>query len=129
MAKEKQKKENVEKPAKQAKKAKPPEPAEPEKPAKPAKTTVSRENTVLVGNKPIRSYVIACLTCFTSGAKTVAVKARGMAISRAVDTVELLRRAFVKDLQLQSINISTEQVPRGETQKSISSIEIVVTKP
>ena len=55
---------------------------------KPIKTN---DNTVLIGRKPVMNYVVACMTFFNSGAKKVVVKARGRAISRAVDTVELLR--------------------------------------
>jgi DNA-binding protein len=100
-----------------------------EKPAKTTRTTKANENTVFVGQKPVMNYVIACLTCFNSGTKKVVVKARGRAISRAVDTVELLRRAFVKDLQLQGISIHTEEVTRVEGQKAnVSAIEITVTK-
>ncbi|MGB9959327.1 MAG: DNA-binding protein Alba [Candidatus Bathyarchaeales archaeon] len=88
------------------------------------------ENTVLIGKKPIMNYVVACLTFFNSGAQKVVIKARGRAISRAVDTVELLRRAFLKDLQLKDISIGTEEVTRGEGQKTnVSIIEITVAKP
>lgn len=88
------------------------------------------ESTVLVGKKPIMNYVVACLTFFNSGAKKVMIKARGRAISRAVDTVELLRRAFIKDLQLQDITIGTEEVTRSNGQKTnVSIIEITVTRP
>lgn len=88
------------------------------------------ENTVFVGRKPVMNYVVACMTFFNSGSQKVVVKARGRAISRAVDTVELLRRVFVKDLQLQGISVGTEQVTRGEGQKSsVSATEITVTKP
>jgi len=90
----------------------------------------SNDNVVFIGKKPVMNYVVACLTFFNSGAKKVTVKARGRVICRAVDTVELLRRAFLKDLQLQSINISTEEVTRGEGQKSnVSAIEITVARP
>ncbi|MEM2971600.1 MAG: DNA-binding protein Alba [Candidatus Bathyarchaeia archaeon] len=88
------------------------------------------ENIVLVGKKPVMNYVVACLTFFNAGSKKVIVKARGRAISRAVDTVELLRRAFVKDVQLQEINISTEEVTRSEGQKAnVSALEITLTRP
>lgn len=88
------------------------------------------ENTVLIGKKPLMNYVVACLTFFNSGAKKVVIKARGRAISRAVDTVELLRRAFLKNLQLENISIGTEEVTRSEGQKTnVSTIEITVTKP
>jgi DNA-binding protein len=101
-----------------------------EKPAKSAQQTQSNETTVLIGKKPVMNYVVACLTFFNSGAKKVVIKARGRAISRAVDTVELLRRAFLKDLQLQGINICTEEVTRGEGQKAnVSAIEITLTRP
>lgn len=96
---------------------------------KTAKPTQINENIVLIGKKPIMNYVVACLTFFNSGAQKVVIKARGRAISRAVDTVELLRRAFVKDLQLKDISIGTEEVTRGEGQKTnVSTIEITVAK-
>jgi DNA-binding protein len=90
----------------------------------------ANESVVLIGKKPVMNYVVACMTFFSSGTKRVVVKARGRAISRAVDTVELLRRAFMTDLQLQGITTHTEEVTRAEGQKAnVSSIEITVTKP
>ena len=78
-----------------------------EKTTEAPQTQQVRENTVFVGSKPVMNYVIACLTSFNSGSKKVVLKARGRAISRAVDAVELLRRVFLKDLRLQGISIST----------------------
>lgn len=47
----------------------------------------------------------------------------------AVDTIELLRRAFVKDLEIKNIAIGTERLVRTEGQESnVSTIEITVTK-
>jgi DNA-binding protein len=75
------------------------------------------------------NYVVACLTFFNSGEKNVCVKARGRAISTAVDTVELLRRAFVKDVELKNIAIGTEEVQREEGRKSnVSTIEISMSR-
>ena len=92
--------------------------------------TTPTENVVLIGRKPVMNYVTACITFFNSGEKQVIVKARGRAICRAVDTVELLRRAFIKDLEIKSIDISTEELVRAEGgQKSnVSTIEIAVSK-
>jgi len=88
------------------------------------------ESVVLVGKKPVMNYVVACLTFFNAGAKEVTVKARGRAISRAVDTVELMRRAFIKDLEVRDIRIGTEQMERPDGGKvNVSTIEIVVSKP
>lgn len=88
------------------------------------------ENTVFIGRKPVMNYVVACLTFFNAGEKEVTVKARGRAISRAVDTIELLRRAFVKDVGVKTINLGTEEVEREEGRRSnVSTIEITVAKP
>jgi len=78
--------------------------------AKPEEETTQTENVVLIGRKPVMNYVTACITFFNSGEKQVIVKARGRAICRAVDTVELLRRAFVKDLEIKRIDINTEEL-------------------
>jgi DNA-binding protein len=89
----------------------------------------AEKNVVLVGVKPIMNYVIACVTVFNAGGNDVCVKARGRAISRAVDTVELLRRAFVKDLTVKEIRIGTEEITREEGRKSnVSTIEITLSK-
>ena len=88
------------------------------------------QNVVFIGRKPVMNYVVACLTFFNSGEKNICVKARGRAISRAVDTVELLRRAFVTDLSLNSITIGTEEIQREEGRKSnVSTIEMTMTRP
>ena len=99
------------------------------KETKPEETTRT-DNVVLIGKKPVMNYVTACITFFNSGEKKVFVKARGRAICGAVDTVELLRRAFVKDLEIKNIAIRTDELDRTESgQKSnISSIEITVSK-
>ncbi len=91
--------------------------------------TTKNDNVVLIGKKPVMNYVTACITFFNSGEKQVVVKARGRAISRAVDTVELLRRAFVKDLEINCIDINTEELFKIEGQKSnVSTIQITVAK-
>jgi DNA-binding protein len=92
--------------------------------------TNKSDNVVLIGKKPIMNYVTACITFFNSGEKQVVVKARGRAISRAVDTIELLRRAFVKNLKINNIKISTEELFRaeGNEKSNVSTIEIIVAK-
>lgn len=78
----------------------------------------------------MKNYVIACLTSINAGSNNIVIKARGRAICKAVDTFELLRRAFLKDAQLEGVNICTEQVTReGDRKSNASAIEIIVTKP
>ncbi|MCW4015758.1 MAG: DNA-binding protein Alba [Candidatus Bathyarchaeota archaeon] len=97
--------------------------------AKTEEDTTKTDKVVLIGKKPVMNYVTACITFFNSGEKQVVVKARGRAITRAVDTVELLRRAFIKNLEIKSIEINTEELFRVEGQQSnVSTIEITVAK-
>jgi DNA-binding protein len=100
-----------------------------EKPQTTAKTVVV-EKDVLVGKKPVMSYIVACLTHLNSGSNKIVVNARGRAICRAVDTVEVLRRSFAKNLEVQNISLCTEEVSREQGRKSnISTIEITLVKP
>jgi DNA-binding protein len=89
----------------------------------------TKSNVVLVGKKPVMNYVIACVTFFNQGVTSIVLKARGAAISKAVDVVELLRRAFVKDLVVKDISIGTEVVERESRKSNVSTIEISVEKP
>ena len=87
------------------------------------------KNTIYVGKKPAMNYVLAVVTQFnTSGSDEVVIKARGRAISRAVDTAEIVRNRFVKDADVKDIIISTESMTNEEGRTSnVSSIEIVLT--
>ncbi|MCD6469360.1 DNA-binding protein Alba [Candidatus Bathyarchaeota archaeon] len=91
---------------------------------------MAESNSVLVGRKPVMSYVLACLTLFHGGAKEVSVKARGRAISRAVDVVEIVRRRFLPDLKVENISIGTEQIQSADrdTPTNVSTIEIVLSR-
>jgi len=113
----------AEKPVEKPVAVKPVEKPEPKPAARP------EENYVLIGQKPVMAYVVACLTSFNAGAKKVVVKARGRAISRAVDTAELLRRVFMKDVVVENIIIGTEELASPDRPKSnVSSMEIVLVK-
>ena len=93
-------------------------------------SNLQENDTVLVGKKPPMNYVIACLTLFDSGISPIKIKARGLAISRAVDAVELLRRAFIKDLKINKISTDTLMfTKRSGIDRSISTIEIIISKP
>ena len=87
---------------------------------------MSRSNTVFIGRKPVLNYVLACMTLFKGGSGEVLVKARGRAISRAVDVVEVLRNRFMPDMKVGDITIDTEElISEGRsTPSNVSSIEI-----
>jgi len=89
----------------------------------------SEENVIYVGNKPPMSYVLAIVTQFNSGSDEVIVKARGRAISRAVDAAEITRNRFVTDAKIKEIKIGTESITNEEGRTSnVSSIEIFLAK-
>ena len=96
---------------------------------KTTKKSEKEENVIYVGKKPPMSYVLAVVTQFNSnGSDTVILKARGRAISTAVDTAEIVRNRFVKNAKLKNIIISTESITNEEGRNSnVSSIEIYLT--
>lgn len=81
-------------------------------------------NAVLIGRKPVMNYVTACITLFHGGAKEVNIKARGRAISQAVDVVEVVRRRFLPDIKIKSVGIGTEQLaPTIDARKIAKEME------
>lgn len=87
------------------------------------------ENIVLIGKKPPMNYVLAVVTQFNNGAKSVRIKARGNAISRAVDVAEISRNRFVTDAKVNGIAISSEEISNEDGTKSkVSAIEITLNK-
>lgn len=86
------------------------------------------DNIVYVGNKPVMNYVLAVVTQFNNGASEVAVKARGKAISRAVDAVEVSRNRFLPDSKIKDIKIGTEKIATDRGDSNVSIIEIVLSK-
>lgn len=87
---------------------------------------------VYVGRKPPMSYVLAVITSLSSSnAEEVTLKARGRAISTAVDVAEIARRRFLKDLKVGKIAIGTEEMPAREGEnrpRMVSTMEITLTK-
>lgn len=87
---------------------------------------IDEDNTVFVGNKPVMNYVLAVVTQFSNGAHEVSVKARGKAISRAVDTTEIALNRFLQDVEKKNIITSTEILDTESGKTHVSSIEIIL---
>ena len=86
------------------------------------------ENAVFIGTKPVMNYVLAVITQFNEGANEVTLKARGKAISRAVDVAEIVRNRFLQGLVVRNISIGTEEVQAESGKANVSTIEIVLGK-
>jgi DNA-binding protein Alba len=91
--------------------------------------TERQDNVVFVGKKPSMSYVLAVITQFSNGQPEVHVKARGRAISRAVDVAEIVRKRFAQDVKIKNIEIGTEERDLGDKGKvNVSTIDILLSK-
>ncbi len=91
-----------------------------------------KSGIVFIGSKLPMDYVLAVMTRLSaSNAKEVVLKARGQAISTAVDVAEITRRRFLKDLKVSKIAIGTEEMPprEGENRaRMVSTMEITLTQ-
>ncbi|MCD6341845.1 MAG: DNA-binding protein Alba [Thaumarchaeota archaeon] len=85
------------------------------------------EAVILVGRKPTMNYVLATTMPLTEGKKVV-LKARGRAISKAVDVAQIVTRRFIKEAEIQDVNIGTEEGRVGQDgrPRSVSTIEIMI---
>lgn len=90
---------------------------------------MSEPAAIYVGKKSVMNYVLAALLQFDSGAKEVVLKARGRAISKAVDVAEIIKRRLLEDkVEVKDVKIGTELVGEGENARNVSIIEIVLSK-
>lgn len=90
--------------------------------------TVTGDNIVRIGKKPPMNYISACVTLFNTGKDQIVVRARGRAITKAVDVVEMLRRSFIKKLKVKSINVDSDELMISGKNVTISIIEIFLEK-
>ena len=104
----------------------------PKKPEKTIKKSTKKPEVVFIGNKPPMSYVMAIITAFSSNSTNeITLKARGRAITTAVDAAEITRRRFLKDLTVTAIGIGTEEMPPREGEdraRMVSTMEIKLGK-
>ncbi len=86
-------------------------------------------DTILIGKKPVMAYATAVMMHFHSGAKVLTIKARGRAISTAVDVIEVVRRRFFGGkLAVTDVTIGTEILGEAGDTRNVSTIEIKVQK-
>lgn len=88
------------------------------------------QNIVYIGKKPTMNYVLAVITSFNStDTKEVTLKARGRSITTTVDVAEIVRRKFMKELNVGKITIGTEEIEQEEGgTRNVSTIEITLTR-
>jgi len=90
---------------------------------------MSDRNIIYIGNKPVMNYCLAVLSSLQGDGSTVYLKARGRAISTAVDVAEVTKNRFMNDLAVETIEIGTEELEGHEGQKrNVSTISIKLKK-
>jgi DNA-binding protein len=91
---------------------------------------IAEDGIVFIGKKPSNDYVLAVVSQFNTGINTVTLKARGRAISRAVDVAEIVRNRFVRDARIGSIEIGTQNMEDDDRSEgvNVSWIEIVMVR-
>ena len=87
------------------------------------------ENVILVGAKGTMNYVLATVLQFNKGSSDVSIKARGRAISKAVDVAEITKTRFLQDkCKIKNIEIGTEAIKEDGGTRNVSTISIVLEK-
>ncbi len=100
-----------------------------EKPAPSAPREPIPPDTILIGKKPVMAYATALMMHFQSGTKILTIKARGRAISTAVDVVEVCRRRFFGGkMTVKEVTIGTQVIGEGGDTRNVSTIDIKVEK-
>ena len=91
-----------------------------------------KDNVIFIGIKPFMNYVTGVVMQFqTKGQEEVIVSARGKFISKAVDVVEVARRTFLKEenINVDDIKIASESFENKEGRRiHVSTIEIKLVK-
>jgi archaea-specific DNA-binding protein len=84
------------------------------------------EGVVYIGNRPTMTYVFQVVAQLNAGPGPVLVKARGSAIARAVDVVEVVRHRFLEgQVAVGRIELGTERLRnRDGREANVSSIAI-----
>lgn len=75
------------------------------------------------------TYVMAVISSLNKGNKEVVLKARGQAITTAVDVTEICRSRYLKDIAKPRIEIGTEQLENQYGgMRNVSTMSITISK-
>ena len=93
---------------------------------KPKEIKRYNDNSVYIGKRPTMNYVMAVMVILNRGTDCI-IKARGRAISHAVDVAEILKNKFFPTAKYKDIKITTEVLTNDEGRSSnVSSMEIQI---
>ena len=104
------------------------EPKKTERAPAPVRRSDIPADTILIGKKPIMAYATAVMMHYNTGAKKLTLKARGRAISTAVDVAEVVNNRFFQGGLSKHVNLGTEIVGDGQDARNVSTIEIILER-
>ena len=97
--------------------------------AQPQQSQPMQQNVILVGKKPTMTYALMAMLLLSRGIGEITVKARGAAISKAVDITQVLKRRLMSELvDIKGVKIGTDVLGEAENVRHVSTIEIAVYK-
>jgi len=88
---------------------------------------MAEENTVYIGNKETMAYVMAVVNQFNNASDEVFIKARGRAISKAVDVAEITKNRFLKNSEITEIVTDTEEIEQEEDDRTVNVSSMSIT--
>src|SRR5947209_18658363 len=74
------------------------------------------------------AYATAVMMHYNTGAKKLTLKARGRAISTAVDVAAVVNNRFFQGGLSRHVNLGTEIVGDGQDARNVSTIEIILER-
>jgi len=90
------------------------------------------DNTIFIGSKPFMNYVTGIVMQFnTKKMEEVIISSRGKFISKAVDVAEVVRKKFLKDLNLKikEIKIDSQEFEVKDGKKvTVSTMDLTLAK-
>ncbi|MBD3172514.1 DNA-binding protein Alba [Candidatus Bathyarchaeota archaeon] len=85
-------------------------------------------NIIYVGKKPLLNYCQAIIQTLHDN-DTAKLLARGSAISRAVDAVEVTRNRYLNGVEIKSIEIGTDELESSDGEmRNVSNMTIILEK-
>lgn len=87
-------------------------------------------NAVYIGRKSTMSYCLVVVTIFNKGEDQCTIRARGRAISKAVDVAEITTRRFLPEIiEIKDVQIGSEELQTDDDNaKTVSTIDIVLVR-
>ncbi|MFH0836487.1 MAG: DNA-binding protein Alba [Candidatus Micrarchaeota archaeon] len=101
-----------------------------EKQAPAPRSREPRDNKVYVGKQDVMTYVLAVVSQFNhANVSSVTIKARGKAISTAVDVTQIVKNRFISSLKITDFKVETEELQSEDgSMRKVSSVTLVVSK-